>query len=46
MMRKDTCVSSVHGSVLGVPETLDIVPQYIREKKILSFNDPNEDVSA
>ena len=44
--RKDTCVSSIYESVQGVPEALEIVEQYIREKEILPANNPNKEVLA
>ena len=44
--RKHTCVSSIYESVQGVPEALEIVEQYIREKEILPANNPNKEVSA
>ena len=40
------CVNSVYESVQGVPEALEIVEQYIREKKILTANDSNKGVLA
>ena len=42
--RKDTCVSSIYESVQGVPEALEIVEQYLREKEILPANNPNKEV--
>ena len=44
--RKDTCVSSIYESVQGVPEALEIVEQYIREKETLPAKKPNKEVLA
>ena len=44
--RKDTCVSAIYETVQHVPDTLEIVDQYILEKEILLAGDPNKDVLA
>ena len=42
--RKDMSVSSIYESLQGLPEALEIVEQYIREKKNLPAEDPTSEV--
>ena len=44
LKQKDSCVSSIYESVQGIPEALEFVEQYIREKEFLPANDPIKEV--
>ena len=40
--RMDSCVSSIYEAVQSIPESLEIVEQYMVKKEILLAGDPNE----
>ena len=43
---KDTCINAIYESVLNVPDALEIVEQYMLEKKILPTADPQNEPLA